>query len=75
MRTAANRDRPLCMYPMYRAVQRTDIEPMENDPVGVMLRQVLHKCAQEMITDEQLERVLAPVKRMIMAGAFDKKNT
>jgi len=40
---------------------------------GDIIRQVLHECALEMITDEQLERVLAPIRRMIAAGVFDRK--
>ena len=43
------------------------------DPIGELIRSVLHRCAQEEITDEQLERVLAPIKQMIQAGVFDRE--
>lgn len=37
-----------------------------------LLRSVFDYCLSETITDEQVQRVLAPVLAMIWAGAFDR---
>jgi len=39
---------------------------------GSMLKQILDEYAEETISDEQIERVLAPVIRMIEAGCFNR---
>jgi len=51
--------------------RRDSILRLSCDPIGALISRVLHRQAQEMITEEQLERVLAPIKRMIRAGLFD----
>jgi len=38
----------------------------------LVFRQILQRHAEETITDEQVKRLLAPVKNMINAGYFDK---
>ena len=37
------------------------------------LTRVLHYCAEDTINDEQIQRVLVPVIRMIEAGVFEVK--
>jgi len=37
-----------------------------------MLSQLMHECASEIVTDEQVDRVLAPVLARIEAGEFSK---
>ena len=44
---------------------------LTDDRIGELLRQVLHRYAQEAITEEQIERVLAPIRLMIRDGVFN----
>ncbi len=39
----------------------------------VTLQRMIKRCAEDMITDEQVARVLAPVLAMIQAGKFDQQ--
>ena len=39
------------------------------------MKQILDCYAKEMITDDQIERVLEPVYRMINEGKFDRQQT
>ena len=52
------------------AMNTTDIY---DDQFGLLIRQALHRHAQESISDEQIERVLAPIKKMIREGTFDRE--
>ena len=44
----------------------------ENDAEIPMITQVLHRHAEETITDEQVQRILSPIIKRINAGEFAK---
>ena len=49
------------------------IEYLPDEPAGPpVLKQIFDKYAEETHTDEQVQRVLAPVLKMIAEGEFDK---
>jgi hypothetical protein len=48
------------------------LKTTDNSPARSPLKRVFDKCAEEMICDEQGDRVLAPVLKMIEEGKFDK---
>jgi len=44
----------------------------DEPPTHSVLKQIFDRIAEDMITDEQVQRILEPIRRMIEAGEFDK---
>jgi len=66
------RARMVQIYNRLPKERRDSIMSLSCDPMGALISRGLHRQAREMVTEEQLERVLAPIKQMIRAGVFDR---
>ena len=50
-------------------------EDIKNKPQSFVLKSIFDKYAEEIITDEQIERLLKPILQMIKDGRFDKTHS